>query len=303
MKTSRPIHSGARLCASVVLIGTTACFNLSDLDVDGGVRGDSGAPQPRNSTSDGTSNISQEGGSSVPPDPRTPGNGEPTPDSTSAPIDPTPPDTSPKIDASAPPVSLPKDAGAAESSAPKPDAEPPPVVNTRPPGFFFDRNLEDFTYGPTTDAALKRNDLLVWDGTDGHLNRGSAKLTLPYTALAQKYSFSMRPAPPMNFKGKFLHVWIRLDVATGAKPNVSLQFYAQTGPGYTFADGGFFAALPSNKWQEFTLNMDFPQGTKAPGTWDPRDVREFGLELKSSEDASFLGPAKVHIDSLTIEDR
>lgn len=165
-------------------------------------------------------------------------------------------------------------------------------------GWTFDDTIEAWAISYADPSSLTDDATLSWDASSGDPSNGSLELVIPFSGVNQKLDVSTALTGE-DLSGQVLSAKVRLDSGLGsdAENPGGAKLYVKTGEGYVYADGGWVNLDTAGTWVTLTIDVSTPAGYVAPGTYEPSDVREVGIEIATGGDGTFTS-ATLHVDTV-----
>ncbi len=102
--------------------------------------------------------------------------------------------------------------------------------------------------------------------------------------------------------GQVLHAKARLSsgLSLDRENPGGIKLFVKTGANYSYAAGAFVALTEGFGWVEFIIDMDDPELVFETEEYDPTEVRQIGLELRTFGQTTEALAATVYVDSITL---
>jgi hypothetical protein len=162
----------------------------------------------------------------------------------------------------------------------------------------FDTSTEDWVFGWSNVEGLIDASLLEHDADEGDPDPGSLIATIPFTEPSQKVTVAVN-FEAVDLSGNTVQARVKLTSGMNILPENpgGAKLYVKSGADYVYADSGWVNLQAA--WTTLTLSASNPGGyvDTAAGTYDPKDIREIGIEFATGEAGEYV-TATVNVDSV-----
>ena len=144
-----------------------------------------------------------------------------------------------------------------------------------------------------------------WTGSEGNPTLGAAKFSIPYRSASQYVGVGVILPVGADLTGKPLRA--RVKIASGFGDPLDLitnpggvHLYVKTGASYVYATGTYTNLTAIGSWVTIEFDLSTPSfvSMTAGDVFDPKDVRELGIQFDTSATTSTAQPAVVLVDSV-----
>lgn len=169
------------------------------------------------------------------------------------------------------------------------------------------------TYGPpatpmTAPKILEADVGVAWTNMEGNpaTPPGAIKVSIPYATPSQYVGVGISLPVGVDLTDKIIRAKVK--VLSGLGDPVDLmtnpggaKLYVKTGVGYVYAAGTFTNLNVIGSWIAITFDLTAPSfvAMSEAGTFDPKDVREIGIQFDTGSTTTTPMPAVELIDSVT----
>lgn len=190
----------------------------------------------------------------------------------------------------------------------QPDESDSGADDTAPPSdssgellFDFESDEQGWVLYETSPESLESKTLVVHDATNGRESAGALKLYAPFEASDQKLETQVSFDKGRDMSGRILRARARLSsgLSRDSQNPGGIKLFVKTGANYSYAAGAFVALTEGFGWVEFVIDMDEPELVFESDEYDPTQVRQVGIELRTFEQTQQALPATVYVDSIS----
>jgi hypothetical protein len=178
----------------------------------------------------------------------------------------------------------------------------PPETSSDTASFGFDSDAQGWVLYETSPESMAAATVVAYDGTNGENSQGALKLAAPFDARDQKLEAQVQFDAPRDLRGRWIRARARL--ASGLSSDTQnpggIKLFVKTGDNFSYAAGEFVALTQGGGWVEFGLNVDTPDLVFQTDEYDPAQVRQVGIELRTFEQTTQASAATVYVDNITL---
>ncbi len=163
----------------------------------------------------------------------------------------------------------------------------------------FDQSTEAWRLRMAAPDSLLMTSTVRHSNDDGYPKPGSMLITAGFDAPGQKLEGSLRLKSPIDVSGYLIIARVRLEsgLARTGRPG-AIKLFAKSGPSLDYASGPWVELAPASEWLGVALDPANPM--LQPDNFDPRDVREVGLEVATFADSTLVESAELYVDSVVL---
>lgn len=169
--------------------------------------------------------------------------------------------------------------------------------------YGFNKDTEGFAVRYSDPEDLMQSSRLTWDSKKGDPNRGSLKVTVPFSDAEQKVQVSVTNEPA-DWSERILRVRVCLE--SGLSKDIhnpgGAKLYGKSGVDYV-GSYGEWVNLSSNQWIEVKFDpknsnnfVDASMSTR----FDEKEIVETGVEFATGKYGTY-NDSTIYVDTFTIE--
>jgi hypothetical protein len=164
--------------------------------------------------------------------------------------------------------------------------------------FTFDKDVSGWTLYATSPERLASGSSVGFDAQNGDKSPGVLVLKAPFDASNQKLE-AQATIPMTDMRDHTLRARVRLGsgLSSDTTNPGGIKLFAKAGDDFDYASGAWTYLRPDSGWQDITLECDAP--VLIPGTFDAREVRQIGVELRAFSETTNVKAAVVYLDSIS----
>ena len=148
--------------------------------------------------------------------------------------------------------------------------------------------------------------VMTWTNAEGNPAPGAVKLEIPYATASQYVGVGISLAVGVDLTDKIIQAKVKVLSGLGDPLDLmtnpgGAKLYVKTGTGYVYAAGTFTNVTAVGTWIPITFDLAEPSyvAMSEAATFDPKDVREIGIQLDTSGTTTTAMPAVILVDSVT----
>ncbi|HEY3499538.1 MAG TPA: hypothetical protein VGK73_32835, partial [Polyangiaceae bacterium] len=164
--------------------------------------------------------------------------------------------------------------------------------------FTFDSDLQGWQLYATSPERLEGGTRVRYDGQNGDRSPGVMVLEAPFDSSNQKIEVQ-GSLNQTDMRGRTIRARVRLGAGLSSDQNYpgGIKLFAKAGASYGYASGAWTYLRPGESWVDLTLDCDHP--VLIPNEFDPKEVRQIGVELRTFSETTNVSAAVVYLDSVS----
>ncbi len=167
------------------------------------------------------------------------------------------------------------------------------------PLWSFDNGVQGWGIRLTDPSRLKGGSSLAFAADLGDPRPGALVVTVPFDGPNQKIELNVVAEPAVNVSGHVLRARVRLASGLSSDANApgGIKLFAKSGNDFVYVSGRWRYFAKAGEWLDVSLDPAAPDLTT--GSFNLKDVREVGFELRTFPDTTGVSAAVVDIDSVS----
>jgi hypothetical protein len=164
--------------------------------------------------------------------------------------------------------------------------------------FTFDSDLQGWQLYATSPDRLKSQTSVRFDGQNGDRSPGVLVMEAPFDASNQKIEVQTS-LNTRDMRGRTIRARVRLGSGLSSDQEYpgGIKLFAKAGADYGYASGAWTYLRPGEGWVDVTLDCNAP--VLIPNEFDPSEVHQIGVELRTFSETRQVSPAIVYLDSIS----